>query len=273
MNKVVLLFFCFCLVAGLLVILHLPRQVTNSAAASKNTVIQPVSGPIITASSISPVAKAAFVQTGQDSNTVAGAESAITNVPVEDEKGKAEQEKYRLLREVREWAAKNPESALAAAMKLPEGDERNQTLAAVCFGLAQTAPGDAVKMAKSLHLDEQPGAIMENLVQQWAATDLSSAQAWANNQPVGEQRDGITTRIAFVMSQTDPADAANLVINQIASGSAQDEAIMTVLNQWANQDLIAATAWAKGIPTGPLQERAITELEGIVNRQQALAHQ
>jgi len=279
MNKNILLFFCFCLVAGLLVIHHLPRQVTNPVAPSKNTVIQPVSRPIITASSISPVAKTAFVQTGQGSNTVAGTESAImtapaeTNVVAADGNEMAEQEKYRLLRELRELAAKDPEGALAAAMKLPEGDERNQALTAVCFGLAQTDPADAVKMAKSLNLDAQPGAIMENLVQQWAVTDLSSAQAWANSQPAGEQRDGLTTRIAYIMSQNDPADAAKLVTDQIPPGPAQDEAVMTVLNQWANQDLNAATAWVKAFPAGPLQERAIKELEGIVNRQQALAHQ
>jgi hypothetical protein len=44
---------------------------------------------------------------------------------------------------------------------------------------------------------------------------------------------------AYVMSQTDPASAANLVINQIPPGPSQNEAVMTVLNQWANQDLNA----------------------------------
>jgi hypothetical protein len=279
MNKNIPLFFCFCLVAGLLVIHHLPRQVTNSGMSSKNTAIQPVSRPIITVPLVNPVAKTAFVQTGQVSNTVARTELAImtapaeTNVAADGGKEIAEQEKYRLLRELRELAAKDPEGALAAAMKLPVGDERNEALEAVCFGIAETDPADAVKMAKSLNLDAQPGAIMENLVQQWAVTDLSSAQAWANNQPAGEQRDGLTMRIAYIMSQTDPASAANLVVSQITPGSTQDEAVMTVLNQWANQDLNAATTWVKGFSVGPLQERAINELEGIANYQHALAHQ
>lgn len=265
------------MVAGLLAV-HLFKPVTNPVVPSKNTAVQPVTRPLITATWISPVAKAAFVQTGHDSNTLAETElaetePAITNAPAQDKAEMAEQEKYRLLHELRDWAAKDAEGALAAAMKLPEGDERNQALAAVCSGLAQTDPADAVKMAKNLHLDEQPGAIMENLVQQWAATDLSSALDWANSQPASGQHDGFTMRIAYVMSKTDPADAANLVVNQIPPGPAQDEAVMTVLNQWANQNLVAATVWVKGFPEGPLQERAIKELEGIVKYQLTLAHQ
>jgi hypothetical protein len=78
---------------------------------------------------------------------------------------------------------------------------------------------------------------------------------------------------AYVMSQTDPASAANLVINQIPPGPSQNEAVMTVLNQWANQDLNAAATWVKGFPVGPLQERAVNELEGIANHKQALVRQ
>src|SRR6185369_2765878 len=99
----------------------------------------------------------------------------------------------------------HPEEALAAAMQLPEGEERTEALTAVCRGLAQTHPEDAVKLAQELHLDEQPAAIMEDLVQQWANSDLASSLAWAEAQPAGAPRDEYTTRIAFIMSQTTPS--------------------------------------------------------------------
>ncbi len=228
---------------------------------------------MVALAAVKPVAPLADVSIRQSSNTpVVAAEPAATNAPAADANETADQAKFRLLRQLRAWAAKDPEAALAAAMKLPEGDERNQALSAVCLGLAQTDPADAVKTAQTLHLDNQPGAVMETLVQQWAATDVSSALDWANSQPASGQRDGFTTRIAYVMSRNDPADAANLVINQISPGPAQDEAVMTVLNQWANQNLLAATSWVKGFPAGPLQTRAVNELEGIANYQQEMAH-
>jgi hypothetical protein len=196
--------------------------------------------------------------------------TAATNISVVEEK-KTVQDKYAALRELTAWAARDPEAALAATMTLPDGDERNEALSAVCSGLAQTDPAEAVKLAQELHLDGQPAAVMQDLVQQWASKDLVSSLTWAEDQPEGAPRDEFTTRIAYVMSQTDPSDAATLVMKQIPPGPAQDEAVMTVLHQWADKNFVAAASWAKGVVGGPLQERVINELNGMMEYQRALA--
>jgi len=174
-----------------------------------------------------------------------------------------------LMARLRDWAAKDLDGALTYVSKMPDGDERNGALEAVCFGLAQKDPAQAVELAQTL---QQPEAVMENLVQQWAATDLPSALIWVNNQPASDQRDQLIARTTFILSKTDPSDAASLVMEQISPGPAQDEAIMTVVNQWGNKNPAAAAAWVGHFPEGPLQERAVQELEGIVDYKQALAH-
>ncbi len=196
---------------------------------------------------------------------------AAADVPVVEQK--KTEDKFEALRELSAWAARDPEAALAAALKLPAGDERNEALTAVCSGLAQVDPAEAVKLAQELQLDKQPGAVMEDLVQQWAGNDLASSLAWVASQPDGGQRDELTTRVAYVMSRNDPSDAAALVMSEIPPGPAQDEAIMTVLHQWANQNFVAAANWAKDTIGGPLQDRALNELKGIVDYQHALAQQ
>ena len=203
------------------------------------------------------------------------ASNAVTRtmvVPVAKQKAVG-QDKYAALRELSALAARDPAAALAAALKLPAGDERNEALTTVCSGMAQTDPAEAVKLAQVLQLDKQPGAVMGDLVQQWAGNDLVSTLAWVENQPTGGQRDELTTRVAYVMSRNDPSDAAELVMSEIPPGSAQDEAIMTVLHQWANQNFVAAANWAKDTIGGPLQERALNELNGILDYQHALAQQ
>jgi len=154
-------------------------------------------------------------------------------------------------------------------LNLPAGQERDQALPALCFGLAQTDPAHAVEMAQTLH---QPEDVMENLVQQWAANDVVSALVWANNLPAGGQRDQLLQRVTYVLSQTDPSDAAGLVLEQIPPGPAQDETVMTVVHQWGNQNLQAANAWVLTFPDGPLKERATEELNGIAQYKNALAH-
>src|SRR5207247_725073 len=112
----------------------------------------------------------------------------------------------------REWASTNFDAALASVMQMPEGDERNDAMEAVCFGLAQKDPALAVAKAESL---KEPAPVMENLVQQWADRDLASALTWANKQPPGDVHDECFQRIALVLSQTDPRNAASVVMEQI----------------------------------------------------------
>ena len=271
MNKHLLLVIGVCLLSAWLVG-HRFKPVAAGPGPQRVLVPQPVCVVTNPDPSVGHPGQAVVLPAGPPSNPVAGVEPVSVPAPADEGDATAALETSRLLRELRALAAKDAEVALAAVLKLPAGEERNQALVAVCLGLGQTDPAAAVQLAKSLHLDELPGAVLDRLVQQWAATDVLSALDWVDRQPVGGQRDGATTRIALVLSQTDPAGAATLVMNQIPSGPAQSEAILTVLNQWAHQDLLAATTWVNGFPAGPLQERAITELEGIVNRQQLSAH-
>jgi hypothetical protein len=275
MNRNVVLFCCFCLGASVLV-LHFRPRTTKSVAVSNPATTAPI-GYIFPASDEPPVIASVLPKPIMPIAQAAEASSAVTqtmavpvDVPVMKQKA-AVQDKYAALRELSALAAQDPAAALAAALKLPAGDERNEALTAVCSGIAQTDPADAVKLAQELQLDKQPGAVMEDLVQQWAGNDLVSSLAWVENQPTSGQRDELTTRVAYVMSRNEPSDAAELVMSRIPPGPAQDEAIMTVLHQWANQNFVAAANWAKDTIAGPLQGRALNELKGILDYQNALA--
>jgi hypothetical protein len=278
MNKNVILFLGVCAVSGLLVF-RLSRPVANPVPPAEKpaaSVLPVATAAWVGATHISaaprqPLAGTALVQSQQESNSSVEFAVAVTNNVGEDTNEIAQQEIFRLLRELRDLAAKNPEDALAAVMKLPEGDERNQALAAVCQGLADTDPADAVELAQNLQLDKQPGALLENLVQQWAKTDLSSALDWVNSQAAGEERDGLMLRVAYVTAQSDPAHAAQFVAGQMPPGPAQDEAAIMVLHQWAVLDSTGASAWAQQFPESPLRNRALNELSGVAQYNQGLA--
>jgi hypothetical protein len=200
------------------------------------------------------------------------AESPAThNIIVEGYNPSPESREERMAR-LREWAARDFRAALASVAQLPEGTERNDAVRAVCEGLAQTDPARAVEVAQTL---QQPGAVVDNLVQQWAGSDVSGALAWVTEQPAGDQRDDAFQRVTFVLSQKDPTDAAAVVQDQMTPGPAQDEAIMTLINQWANQDLASAAKWVQNYSfrSPELQERAMKELEGIEQYKNALAAQ
>lgn len=120
---------------------------------------------------------------------------------------------------------------------------------------------------RAQQLEEMDGPMRENVATQWAEKDFPAALAWASGQPAGEARDRIIARLAWVQSRTAPVTAAQLVANQIPAGARQTEAAISVLHQWANQDLPSALAWADQFPAGSLRERAFTELEGVIHHQ------
>jgi len=165
------------------------------------------------------------------------------------------------------WAGADPESALVAALQLPDTDERNDALEGVCLGIAGTDPAAAVNLAGTLSLDKR--GVMAELIQQWATVDLASACAWLRENLAGEQREELFARLAFVWSQTEPSNAAELVLDQISPGPAQTEAVMMVLHQWAIRNLVAAARWVEQFPEGQIRDRAIDELEGIARTQTA----
>jgi hypothetical protein len=181
-------------------------------------------------------------------------------VDPEIEKERIQEEK---LRTFRDWARQQTEKAFEWALRQPDGPQRREVLVDVCYQVAQSDPAMAVSMAQQLCLDQGQGAVMENLIQQWAGQDLIAAYSWAQEQLPSEEKDELMMRIAFVYSQTDPADAAQLVSEQIAPGQTQTEATMTVLHQWALQDMQGAVAWAQLFPAGTLRERAMNELNGM----------
>lgn len=161
------------------------------------------------------------------------------------------------------WAAQDVAGAEDWAAGAPEERERHSAVADVCFQVAQADAAQAVEIAGRHGLGSAPGAVLENLVQQWAGQDLAGAAGWIQRLPAGEQRSAMLERLAYVQAKTEPAAAASLVVEQIPAGPIQDEAVMAVLHQWAMRDLGAAARWLRRFPPGSLRERAERELQGI----------
>ena len=166
----------------------------------------------------------------------------------------------------REWARNYPSDALAWLQNAPDSTQRVAIAEIVCPQLAQTNAVAAVKLAENCLGEGTNNAaqyLLGTVAQIWAEQDLKSATAWALAKPDGEQRDLLLQHIAFAESKTDPVEAARLVAEQMSPGSVQNEAAVTVVYQWAQQDAKAALAWAESFPAGDLRDRAINEVKNV----------
>src|SRR5437868_1621714 len=123
MNRNTLLFICLCLGAGFLLV-RFHRPAANPGAASSGAAVQPVENPAATGMAVEPAVETVLAQTAPDSAVAAVRETELPGLPAAVENPPAvEKDKYELLRELRAWAARDPEAALAATLDLTEGEE------------------------------------------------------------------------------------------------------------------------------------------------------
>ena len=104
---------------------------------------------------------------------------------------------------------------------------------------------------------------LETLSQRWAESDPAAALQWADSLPPGALKDAVNAQVLFVVSRFKPTDAAQGVMQRIADPAIRDEAVISVVHQWAQQDAELATRWVAEMPPGALRDRALAEIESI----------
>lgn len=161
------------------------------------------------------------------------------------------------------WGKKDPENALAWAGALKVDYEREAALADAGEDVAREDPAGALQwIARSLPADG-PSAILENLAQRWAEKDFAAAQAWIAAVSAGVQREALVARLAYVRARDHPEVSVRLVVEEMQPGDAQNEALVSVLHQWAQRDFSSAAAWVDRFPESSLRKRSIAELNAI----------
>lgn len=178
----------------------------------------------------------------------------------------------RLLQQtVKDWATKSPEDAKQWAANRKDPAERERLLQSIHGDLnaVESTPSEQQTVEKlgqaveRFDSDESERVRIEELTEAWALANLNAAREWVLEQPAGELRDELVSRIALMQAKVNPAEAATFVTGHIPPGAAYDEAVITVLHQWTLQDRGAAAAWIESFPAGSLKTRAQKELAGM----------
>lgn len=163
------------------------------------------------------------------------------------------------------WAGKDIKAALSWSDQLENDSERKDARSILCVAFSEISGNSdqALELAIQHGAEEGGDGLLENLTMQWAARETPAALEWARHQPAGEWRDRLMARVVFVLAKSDPFNAACHVAEEMEPGPMQNEAIISVLHQWAMSDFTAASDWAGTLPTGMLHDRAMNELAGL----------
>jgi hypothetical protein len=147
---------------------------------------------------------------------------------------------------------------------LPAGEERNNAVKYVGYEIAMTEPVTALKMAvDELSAGDERNELIKYASLQWASSDPESAMLWADQITDETLRESVLVNVATAWSENDPSSAAGFAMKMIAPGRAQDDAVISIAQRWAQVDLEAASKWIETFPAGVLHDTAVENIRNI----------
>ena len=157
------------------------------------------------------------------------------------------------------WAASDLKGAAQWVRQLA-GEQRISAIIAAGYEAAQNSPREALWLAAELPSSALRDDLIHNVVGQWVHNDTNAPLAWARQMPKSSLREQVFGSIAVSMSDSMPAMAASLAIDELPAGKQQNDAVISIVQRWAQQNGLEAAEWVQSFPEGPLREQAVENL-------------
>jgi len=165
------------------------------------------------------------------------------------------------------WGVNDARAALSWSDQLSVDADFRRARSMICISYAENSGShvQAIELAAQHGAAEGGDGLIENLTTQWASHDAAASLTWVKSQPAGDLHDRLIARVAFALAGSDPFNAACYVAEEMQAGPIQNEAVISVLHQWAKTDIVGASDWAGNLQDDVLRERATNELAGLRN--------
>ena len=144
------------------------------------------------------------------------------------------------------WAEAAPDEALAWALALPPGKNREDLAANGIEQLAQANPKRAAELLKTKFPADSLFSATVGVAVIWTNNDPVAAAGWAAQLPEGDTRNEALSRVGAHWAMTDPTSAARWV-NTLPVGPARDKVIGKFAEQVSDADPEGALTWVSTI--------------------------
>lgn len=148
---------------------------------------------------------------------------------------------------IRTWTPQDPTAALAWAQTFPPGKLKDAVVDTVIQVASQNDPADAANYAMQLPSGANQDILLNGIINNWAQADPTQLLNWAGQNLTGAQYDTATLAALRVESTTNPAAAAALV-TQNNDANITNQTILSIAQNWTQQDPQAALSWAVSLP-------------------------
>ena len=161
------------------------------------------------------------------------------------------------------WAGSDLSAAIGWAGRLSIPEERQSALLGIAYEAARTEPVSALALALELPETRLRDDLLAHAAAQCATLAPAAAVEVAREFPDALLRDRLLGAIATSWAETDPTAAAGLAMESIGTPRLRDDAVIGILQRWAQKDHAAASRWVDGFPAGPLRDTAVDTLRQL----------
>jgi hypothetical protein len=159
------------------------------------------------------------------------------------------------------WAESDAAGAEQWARRLMDVDERGSALLAIATEMTRDDPLAALSLGVELPPSQGRDEFLSYAAGEWAGHDPKSAIEWGKQIQDAELRAQMLAAIATGFAEENPSAAATLAAQSIPAGRAQDDAVVSIVQRWVQQEPEQAAAWVAAFPEGKLRD---TALEAVV---------
>jgi hypothetical protein len=156
-------------------------------------------------------------------------------------------------------AQKDVRRAVQLAAEIDDLTLRTTAVRAVVQVMSRTDPAAAIPAVMSLPISETRGALVADVLQNWAQSDATGAVQWAEAQTTPALRAVAFSAVISGLSNYSVTEAAAL-LEKIPPGERLDRAASVVCDAWCRSDPSAAARWAARLPPGNIRGLALTRV-------------
>lgn len=151
--------------------------------------------------------------------------------------------------------------SLDEARRMAAGAERNERLAELAWNAIEREPEVAEDAMELLPAGGRARIeLTSHLAMRMADEDLEGALEWALDLPSENEMAAAFGRIALVMAERDPVEAATLLSETGVAGRELDVALVEALSIWSNQSPVDAAEWVALFPEGAARDAGFREV-------------
>jgi len=155
------------------------------------------------------------------------------------------------------WAEAQPERALDAALKLPDGDTRTTAIDAAVSGWSQGDPASLAEFAVNLSSSVDRAEALQTALREWVQINPKAASEWMNRFDPKPELDAGAAAVALQpgLLERQPDIAASWA-ESITDPKLRSGTLANVLREWAARDGAAALNYAQGTTALLPEDRA-----------------